>query len=272
MADPNVDAIYIAAPHHLHYQLLLAAIQAGKPALCEKPVTRTLAEGKEIVRLAEAAGVKIGVNYQYRYDSGAYALAQSARRGDLGRLHYARCNLPWRRTEEYFRQGEWRAHLATAGGGTLLTQGSHLLDLVLWAMNSPPVTALGMTAHRRHEVEVEDLAQGIVGLADGGLIEITSSMVAAREGGVSVEVYGEKATAVYSDHPWPHVRFSGASVHAPRPPVFGLHALHRSLRAFRDWVVMDRPFLIPAQEALPALAVVEGIYRSASSGCREQIL
>jgi predicted dehydrogenase len=272
LADPQVDAAYIAAPHHLHFKMLLATIQAGKPALCEKPVTRTLAEGKEIARLAEAAGVKIGVNYQYRYDPGAYALAQSARRGALGRLLYARCNLPWRRMEDYFHKGEWRAHLATAGGGTLLTQGSHLLDLALWAMNNPPVAALGLTAHKRHEVEVEDFAQGIVELADGSQIEITSSMVAAREGGLSIEVYGEKATAVYSDRPWPHVRFSGASVQAPRLPVFGLHALHRSLKAFRDWVVKDRPFLIPAQDALPALAVVEGIYRSASSGCKEQLL
>ena len=271
LADPKVDALYIAVPHHFHFEMLLAAIEARKPALCEKPVTRTLAEGKEIVRLSKAAGVKIGVNYQYRYDSGAYALAQAARRGDLGRLLYARCNLSWRRTIEYFRQGVWRGSLAAAGGGTLLTQGSHLLDLAIWAMGSPPAAVVGMTAHRRFDVEVEDFAQGIVELADGAQIEITSSMVAAREERLSVEIYGEKATGVYSDRPWPHVRFAGASVRARRVPVFGLHALHRSLRAFRNWVVKDCPFLIPAEEALPALAAVEGIYRSASSGCKEQI-
>src|SRR5699024_1472832 len=97
LEDPLVDAVYIAVPHHLHFPMLEAAVEARKPALCEKPITRTLAEGQAITALAEAAGVKVGVNYQYRYDSAAYALACAARGGQLGRLLYARCNLPWKR-------------------------------------------------------------------------------------------------------------------------------------------------------------------------------
>ena len=72
-----------------------AAIEAGIPVLVEKPVARTLDEGHEIVRRAAAADVRVGVNYQYRYDAGCYALAQAARQGDLGELYYGRCNVPW---------------------------------------------------------------------------------------------------------------------------------------------------------------------------------
>jgi predicted dehydrogenase len=271
IGDEQVDGIYIAVPHHLHYEMLAAAIAARKPALCEKPIARTLAEGRAVAGLAQATGVKVGINYQYRYDSGAYALAQAARGGDLGRLLYARCHLPWRRTPDYFAQGPWRASLASAGGGTLLTQGSHLLDLALWAMGAEPVAAVGLTARQCFDVEVEDLAQGIVELAGGAQVEITSTMAAAQEGPVQVEVHGEKGSGIYTDRPWPHVRWTGVRPPARRTPASGLHALQRSLRAFRDWVLEDRPFLIPAGEALPALAAVEAIYRSAASGKKEPV-
>lgn len=270
--DPTVDAVYIAVPHHLHFPILRAAIEAGKPALCEKPITRTLAEGCEIARMAEAAGVKVGINYQYRYDSAAYALASAARSGALGRLLYARCNIPWHRTKDYFKGGAWRRSQESAGGGTLITQGSHMLDLALWAMNSPPAAALGMTARRVfQEVEVEDLANAVVELADGAQINMTSAMIAAVEGSLRVELYGERAVAVYTDQPWPRVRFYGARIKTESPPARGLHALHRSLVAFRDWITADKPYLIPAREALPALAAVEAVYRSARSGKKEVV-
>lgn len=272
IAREEVDALYAAVPHHLHFDVLREAIAAGKPVLCEKPVTRTLAEGLAVAVLAEEAGVKVGVNYQYRYDTAAYALAGAARSGQLGRLLYARCNVPWRRTAAYFDRGPWRARPETAGGGTLLTQGSHMLDLALWAMGSPPRAAVGMTARRKFTgVAVEDLAQGILELEDGAQVEITSAMIADREQALRVEVYGERGTAVYTDLPWPRVRFTRRGVRPPRLPVRGLHALHRSLIAFRDWVREDRPYLIPARAALPALAAVEAIYRSAETGRRVEL-
>lgn len=270
--DPEVDAVYVAVPHHLHFPVLEAVIAARKPALCEKPITRTLAEGQAVITLAESSGVKIGVNYQYRYDSAAYALASAARGGDLGRLLYARCNLPWNRGEDYFPKGSWRTAIATSGGGTLLTQGSHLLDLALWAMDSQPKAALGMTAQRSFaQVEVEDLAQGIVELESGAQVQISSAMVAHPEQALRVEIYGEKGTAVYTDLPWPRVQFLGVRIRPARPPVFGLHALQRSLAAFRDWVTLDHSYLIPARAALPVLAAVETIYCSARTGKKEPV-
>lgn len=272
IADPAVDALYIAVPHHLHFPILAAAIEARKPALCEKPITRTLAEGMETTNRAEAAGVKVGVNYQYRYDSAGYALARLCRSGRLGRLLYAQAHLPWQRSASYFPQGSWRATIATAGGGTLLTQGSHLLDLALWAMDCAPAAAVGMTAQRVFQnVEVEDLANGILELEGGAQLSITSAMIANPENALRLEIYGECGSAIYTDRPWPRLvtkltrqPSSRPTGLPPLPP--GLHALHRSLIAFRDWLLHDRPYLIPARAALPALAAVDGIYRSAELG------
>ena len=268
----RVDAVYLAVPHDLHFEMVTAAIEAGIPVLVEKPIARTLGEGREIVRRAAAADVRVGVNYQYRYDTGCYALAQAARQGELGELYYARCNVPWRREAAYFELGSWRGDLARSGGGTLLTQGSHALDLLLWALDSPPRAATCLTAQPGFpQVEVETLALGAIELESGALIQVSSSMVARPEQEVTLELYGERGTALYSNRPWPHVRFRGQRVRRVRPPVWGVHALQRSLEAFRAWVMEDRPYLIPAAEALPVLVAVEALYRSTQSGKVEPI-
>jgi predicted dehydrogenase len=267
-----LDAVYLALPHHMHYEMLAGAIRAELPALVEKPITRTLDEGLRIVQQAQAQGVRVGVNYQYRYDSGCYALARAVQQGALGAIHYARCNVPWSRDSRYFQQAGWHAKLAQAGGGTLITQGSHLIDVLLWALNDSPRTVSGFTAQRKfRDVEVEDLVQATIELENGALLQICSSMAASSEQALSIEIYGEQGTALYSDRPLPHTQFRGIRVKRARPPQWGVHALQRSLEGFRAWVVDCQPYLVPALEALPALAVVEAIYRSAQSRQQEAV-
>ncbi len=270
LARPDIHAVYIAVPHDLHYPMSLAAVEAGKAVLLEKPLARTLEEGQALVRATE--GHKVGVNYQYRYDSGCYALARAVRAGTLGRVHSIRINVPWHREAEYFERSPWHRAIERAGGGTLITQGSHFLDIALWALGEKPASAMGYTTTPAFDVEVETLAHGVVQTEGGTLISIVSSMVAAREGAVTIEVYGERGTAVYRNRPFPSVRFIGVRVRREHPPIWGIHALHRSLAAFVRWVLQDTPFLIPAPEALPVLSAVDGIYRSARSGQRETII
>jgi predicted dehydrogenase len=266
-AEP--DAVYLAVPHHLHYEMILAAVEAGKPVLVEKPVTRTLEEGTKLV--AALRDTKVGVNYQYRYDSGCYALARAVQAGALGRVHSIRINIPWHREQSYFEGAAWHKTIAQAGGGALITQGSHFLDVALWALGKRPISAMGYTATPAFDVEVDTLTHGIVEMVNRTLVSITSSMVAATEQAATIEVYGERGTAVYSNKPSPSVKFIGLQVRKERPPEWGVHALQRSLAGFARWILDDRPFLIPAVSTLPVLAAVDGIYRSAKSGMRESI-
>lgn len=273
LSRANLEAVYLAVPHDLHLPLAQEALERGLPVLCEKPLARTLDEGRQMVSLAAKSGGKLGVNYQYRYDSGCFALAEAARRGELGELFYARCNIPWRREAEYMtKSGGWHSSLERSGGGTLLTQGSHFLDILLWAMGSPAVAASGETARRRlRQSEVEDLALGTLVLESGAYIQVCSSMIAARERPATIELYGSQATALYRDGLRPRLRFEGARIRPARPPARGPHALARSLEAFRRWVQLGEPYLTPAVEALPVLTAVEAIYRSAASGQKERI-
>jgi UDP-N-acetyl-2-amino-2-deoxyglucuronate dehydrogenase len=282
-----LDAVYLAVPHHLHFEMIETAVSHRIPVFTEKPITRTFSEGQQIAHLAAERGVKVGVNYQYRYDSGCHRLARAVQNGDLGAIDSVRINVPWSRKEDYFDHAAWHSKMALAGGGTLITQGSHFLDVVLWAMQGDTaLTAVGYTAQRKFKtihartqrgeeaegkIEVEDLAQGIVEMASGALIQINSSMAASSEQAVSVEVYGERGTAVYRSSPLPHVTFRDVKVNAQKPPYGGIHALQRSLEGFRAWIIGDVPYLIPAPSALPALAVVEAIYKSAQTERREEV-
>jgi predicted dehydrogenase len=249
------------------------ALDSGRHVLLEKPITPTVEEGIRLVHLAETNDLSLGVNYQYRYDSGCYGLAQAARSGQLGRLYYGRANLPWHRDTSYFDASPWHGGIAEAGGGTLITQGSHILDILVWAMGSPPKFAIGNTTQRKfQDFEVEDLAMGIVELEDGALLSMTSSMVAKPEQAIRIEIYGERGTAIYSNQPLPHVRFKGIRIKRARPPIRGLHALQRSLEGFRAWVVEEQPYLTPASEALPVLATVSAIYKSARTEQKEPVI
>jgi UDP-N-acetyl-2-amino-2-deoxyglucuronate dehydrogenase len=269
LVKESADAVYLAVPHHLHYQMILDAVSAEKAVFVEKPVTRTLEEG---IKLVEAvAGKKVGVNYQYRYDSGCYALARAARSGVLGKIHSIRINIPWHRTQEYFDDAAWHKTIAQAGGGTLITQGSHFLDVALWALDEPVISAMGYVKTPLFDAEVDTLTHGVFETRSGTLISLTSSMIAATEQQVTIEVYGEGGTAWYTDRPFPHVKFIGVKVRKERPPEWGVHALQRSLSGFAKWVLNDKTFLIPAESALSVLAAVDGIYRSARSSKRESI-
>jgi predicted dehydrogenase len=263
------DAIYLAVPHHLHYEMILSAVKAGKPVFVEKPVTRTLDEAKKLIEVIGNA--KVGVNYQYRYDSGCYALARAIQNGVLGKVHSMRVNIPWHRTQKYFDGAAWHKTIVHAGGGTLITQGSHFLDVALWALGESPISAMGYAKTPLFDVEVDTLTHGIIETSGGTLVSVVSSMVVATEQSVTVEAYGEKGTARYEDRPLPHVKFIGARVRKEHPPERGVHALQRSLAGFANWILNDKPFLIPAASTLPVLAAVDGIYRSAKSGMKEDI-
>lgn len=269
LAKSSADAVYLAVPHHIHYEMILSAVNVGKPVFVEKPVTRTLDEG---IKLIEAiAGAKVGVNYQYRYDSGCYALARAVQAGALGKVHSMRINIPWHRTQTYFDGAAWHKTIAQAGGGTLITQGSHFLDVALWALGGQSVSAMGYAKTPLFDVEVDTLTHGIIETAGGTLVSVVSSMVAATEQKVTIEAYGERGSAFYSDRPFPQVKFVGVKIRKERPPERGVHALQRSLKGFANWILNDKPFLTPAASTLSVLATVDGIYRSAMTGQKSKV-
>jgi len=275
LAAGGFEAVYLAVPHDLHLPMARAALERGLAVLLEKPLAARLADGAELAALAVQPGARLAVNYQYRYDAACYALATAVQSGALGRVLYARCNVPWSRGGEYFAGGAgWHASRARSGGGTLLTQASHFLDVILWACGSPPARAQGLARNllfRDAQVEVEDLAMGHLELADGTLVQVCSSMAVRPEQKASIEMYGEKGTLIYTAGLIPVLKSRGVRIPRAAPPVKSVHALARSLEAFRRYALGGEPHLVGASEALATLAAVDALYRSAVSGTWEDV-
>lgn len=269
IADRRVDAVYLGVPHDLHYPMVMQAIEAGKPVLCEKPITIRVDHATEIVRRSEQLGVPVAVNYQHRYDPSAQRMIALARSGRIGRLQYARCNVPWRREADYFDAAPWHAQAERAGGGTLLTQASHALDLALAAIPATPRYAWGWTARNRFvDVEVEDTALATVQFDDGTVLQVTSSMCAQPERPMQIELYGRCGTLHWQTPGLRRLHVDaprGSRAAGPRLP-WGLHPLQRSMRAFARWVTGGVLSLHPARSAVSVLRVVQACYQSASAG------
>lgn len=267
-----MDAVYLAVPHFLHYPIMKSLIEKGLYVLCEKPITTTVEDANEIVALAEAKGVKVGVDYQYRYDKACYRMAMAARNNELGKLNYGICNIPWHRENSYFENSKWHKQIETAGGGTLLTQGSHALDVLLWAFNDKPIKATGVTRkYAFPDVEVEDTAIGYIELESGGIITITSSMAAPTEQPITIDLYGSKGSAHYISGFFPKLKIKGTKINSYTSKARGIHALARSLDAYADWVLYDTPYLCTAKDSITVLACILAIYKAARTGNAEYI-
>jgi len=268
----DLDAVYLAVPHDLHRPMIEQALERGLPVLCEKPIAAEMDDAVAICELARKKKIPVGVNYQYRYDSACYALIEACREGALGVTRYGLVNVPWNRNRPYFDDSPWHKSIARSGGGTLLTQASHIIDIALTALGGRPVRVMGITDRKVFtDVEVEDFGTGLIELEGGAVLNVTSSMVAVPGRKILMEIYGADGTVLYEGPDFPKVRFLGTKVKKKRPPIRGVHALFRSIEGFRRWITTEEQYLIPAESTLAVLAAVKALYASAKTGKREAL-
>ncbi len=272
----ELDAIYLGVPHHLHHDMIVECLEKGYHVFCEKPVTITVDDALDVCGKSLDTGKKVGINYQYRYDHSCFSLIEAGCNGELGEIRYGRCNLPWHRTSDYFTGAPWHAKKTEAGGATLITQASHIMDVCLKAMNSHPVEAWAITEQKVFkDVEVEDFAMGIIKLENGSQLQVASSMIVEPEEKITADIYGSKGRGHYTGGGLSKIKFLGEKVPKRKAPVRwglkGIHPLLRSIEGFRRWVKYDTPYLVPVEESLAVLAAVDAMYRSAESGSWEKI-
>lgn len=259
----TADAVYLAVPHNLHYPMMRKAISCNKHILCEKPITIKNKNAQEIVGAAEKAGLIIAVNYQYRYDSNCYRLVKAVHNGDLGRINFIRCIVPWSRNAGYFKAAPWHASKEKSGGGTLITQGSHLLDIILWMNDCGIRKAEGVCRQLKFkDVEVEDFCFADLEMENGVPVQFLSTMAAPVEGAIRLEVFGELGYGEYTKKLGSRVRFYGV-----RPPCYrygnlAIHAVQKGARDFRDAVLFGKEHLCPGKEAVKTLKAVNFIYEN----------
>ncbi len=280
LAKADLDAVYLAIPHHLHVLFLNKSLEAGKHIFCEKPLTTSLEDARQVLIKAKNGGMKVGVNYQYRYSPRLYSIARAIQTGRLGKMYYGTVRCPWYRGMKYYDQGPWRLKWASAGGGTTLIHTSHSIDIMAWAMGTP-ISVTGEIATEREDIpnlEVEDSAIGAVRFASGALGLILGSMNSGkrefqkRPASLNfLEFVGSKGQVRYRGPVPASVKYIGIKRVKDHPPGSGFTNYSRIVDNFATWVLHDKPFLNPAEESLKVLSIVFGLYESARTGRRVSI-
>ena len=157
IADPGVEAVLIAVPHPLHAEIAMAALKAGKHVLTEKPVDISISKAKRLNEAAEKSGKVFGIMFNQRTDplfQKAREIVQSGQLGKLKRSVWIITN--WYRTQHYYDSGTWRATWHGEGGGVLLNQCPHQLDLWQWICGMPTQVTAFCDVAKYHKIEVED--------------------------------------------------------------------------------------------------------------------
>jgi predicted dehydrogenase len=195
LADPAIDAVLILTPPNAREPLVAAAAAAGKHVLMEKPVERTTDAAARIVDICDKAGVTLGIIFQHRFRAASMALAEKVASGELGKLFAAHLVVPWWRPQEGYYDKPGRGTFAQDGGGVLITQAIHSLDLML-SLTGPvrSVTALASTTGF-HQMETEDFVAGgleFENRAMGALMATTANFPGGAE---SLTLNFEKASA-----------------------------------------------------------------------------
>ena len=290
LEDPQIDVVHVCTPNDSHAEIVVAALEAGKHVMCEKPMAKTSAEAQIMLETAVRTGRKLTIGYQNRFRPDSQHLYQVCRRGDLGDIYFAKAHAVRRRgvpTQGVFIDERRQ------GGGPLIDIGTHALDLTLWMMdNYRPKMVVGTAYHklsRRYNAAnawgpwdpekftVEDSAFGFVVMQNGATVFLESSWalntlqigearctLCGTEGGADMwdglRINGEDLGKLYVNQVEPAVK--GADFYEPKLEKAGDREMEAWIQAIRE----DREPLVRPEEAFVVAQILDAIYQSAQSG------
>lgn len=282
LARKDVDIVIVSTPSGAHMESAVAAANAGKHVVVEKPLEITLERCDRIINACDKNKVKLCTIFPSRFAESNRTLKAAVDAGRFGRLTLGETTCKWWRAQSYYDQGGWRGTKALDGGGALMNQAIHNVDLLLWMMGpAKQVTGfIDMLAHER--IEVEDTAVACLRFANGalGVIEATTSVYPGYP--KTIAVHGDKGSALIEQDDvlrWefnPELpedktvkeRFAqkvGASGGSSDPSAISHVGHTRQLADFVEAIHTGRPPLVDGREGRRAVEVILAVYESAAS-------
>ena len=280
----DVDAVTICTPSGLHADGAVAALDAGKHVVVEKPLDVSLAAVDRIIDAEKRSGRTVAVISQHRFDRSTEKVLQAVRDGHLGTVTSAIASHAWWRGQTYYDSGDWRGTWALDGGGAIMNQTVHTINLMVTAVGTP-VEVFAYTGCLAHErIEVEDTAVAVVKFASGALGMIHGTTAAYPGLDASLRVFGSKGSAVISNDELvflhanagdaPEIAMSEMTglnqvtaddALSPEDVPLG-HAHRRQLADFVDAARTGRPPRVGTADARTSLSVILALYESAATG------
>ena len=201
--------------------------------------------------------------------------------GHIGKIYYANCNIIFHRKLAYFKQGPWRTKLVTAGGGTLLIHGSHILDIMIWVLGDP-VSVIGKIANLKFKnIEVEDIGFGIVEFENDCYASINDSMIVKppkkrTKDFVELNIFGKNGSCYYEfldavAMPSSSLKWYGVEDYKIKENLNKTSPFSESIKAFANWILYDEPFRNTVEESSKVLLLIKTLYKSSASGKKEKV-
>jgi UDP-N-acetyl-2-amino-2-deoxyglucuronate dehydrogenase len=272
----GADVLLVLSPPSAHGDAVRAAARAGVPVIAEKPLERDVARARELVAVAAEAGIPLAVCHQYRFQEGGRALKDLLDAGLLGEVRAATLDVGWWRSDAYYAE-PGRGTYARDGGGVLITQAIHALDVLLWCLGVPERVQAVLTRGGLHAIEAEDLAGALLTYPGGAFATVFATTGAAVPSETTLRVLGTRGTAVLVGNtltahdrdglPLATVDPATAAAISPSDPMAFPSRWHA--RLLRDTLVAfdeGREPPISGAESLKALALIAAMERSAHDG------
>ncbi|MEM7376039.1 MAG: Gfo/Idh/MocA family oxidoreductase [Pseudomonadota bacterium] len=271
---PSVDMVLLLTPPDARVEWVGAAAERGLPVLMEKPVERTLTAASGLVQLCETAGTPFGIVFQHRFRAAALALRERVQQAAWGPLHLVKVDVPWWREQRYYDE-PGRGSYARDGGGVLISQAIHTLDLML-SLTGPVADVRALTATTGyHRMESEDLAVSALRFENGALGSLTATTAQYPGGAESLELGFARATArlcageLTVRHLDGRVETLGDTQEtgAGADPMAFPHDWHLALLSdFVDSIAAGRPPAVTARDALQVHRLIDAIVQSSAAG------
>src|SRR5215210_3417046 len=196
LAAVDIDVVVVCTPTGRHGEVAIEALQAGKHVIIEKPAETTVAKTDQIIEAQRKAGRLVAVISQHRFDPSTEIALAAIGNGELGRLTSGIASIDWWRGQSYYDSGDWRGTWELDGGGALMNQGVHTVDLLVATLGRP-VEVFAYTGTLAHErIEVEDVAVGVVRFANGALGVLHATTAAYPGLSARLQVHGDKGSVV----------------------------------------------------------------------------
>ncbi|TWT79381.1 putative 4,5-dihydroxyphthalate dehydrogenase [Planctomycetes bacterium CA13] len=283
LADPEIDAVSICTPSGAHLDPAVEAAKAGKHVFVEKPLEITTERCDKIISACEESDVRLAVTFQSRFHESSKLVKKAMDAGRFGTITMGDAYVKWFRTQEYYDSGAWRGTWALDGGGALMNQAIHSVDLLLWLMGDVSEIS-AMTSTLTHErIEVEDIAVATLRFANGALGVIEATTTAYPGSLKRIEISGSHGTAIIEEEDiltWKFAQEDASDEEirssmigktssgggAADPSAIGHHGHTMLFDEFVAAINEHRAPLIDGHEGRRSVAVIEAIYESAKGG------
>ena len=283
LADPAVEVVTIGTPSGAHLEPAVAAARAGKHVIVEKPLEITLRRCDQIIEACQKAGVTLSTIFPSRFHDSSVELRRAMDQGRFGRLTVGDAIVKWYRTQAYYDSGAWRGTWQFDGGGALMNQAIHSVDLLLWLMG--PVVDVrartGLLAHER--IAVEDVALATVGFANGALGVIEASTAIYPGYLKRIEIHGSQGSAMTEEEDIVKWDFAkpmkrDAAIHramanrrsggggAADPKAIGHHGHTRQFQDVLSAIKKGTKPLVDGPEGRRSVELILAIYKAAETG------